>query len=101
MSSAILLGLGIWTLADRSFMNELLGTNLFSGTVYVLIGTAAFVCIISFFGCYGAAKEVKSLLLFVSATFSELVDKQKTTTTIFKFCDLFSVSFHSISCSHS
>lgn len=67
VGSAILLGLGIWTLADRSFMNELLGTNLFSGTVYVLIGTAAFVCVISFFGCYGAAKEVKSLLLFVSA----------------------------------
>lgn len=66
VGSAVLLGLGIWTLADRSFMNELLGTNLFSGTVYVLIGTAAFVCVISFFGCYGAAKEVKSLLLFVS-----------------------------------
>lgn len=51
----MLLGLGIWTLADRSIMNELLGTNLFSGTVYVLIG---------------AAREVKSLLLFVSESYS-------------------------------
>lgn len=65
----MLLGLGIWTIADRSFMNELLGTNLFSGTVYVLIGTSAIICIIAFFGCYGAAREVKSLLLFVSKTF--------------------------------
>lgn len=67
IGATVLLSLGIWTLADRSFMNELLGTNLFSGTVYVLIGTSAIVCIISFFGCYGAAKEVKSLLLFVSS----------------------------------
>lgn len=62
----MLLGLGIWTLADRSFMNELLGTNLFSGTVYVLIGTAVVICVISFLGCYGACREVKSMLLFVS-----------------------------------
>lgn len=61
-----MLGLGIWTLADRSFMNELLGTNLFTGTVYVLIGTAIVICIISFLGCYGAMREVKSMLLFVS-----------------------------------
>lgn len=70
IGSAVLFGLGIWTLADRSFMNYLLGTNLFAGTVYVLIGTAAIVCVISFFGCYGAAREVKSMLLFVSTPFN-------------------------------
>lgn len=63
----VLLGLGIWTVADRSFMNDLLGTNLLSGTVYVLIGTSAVICVISIFGCYAAAREVKSLLLFVSS----------------------------------
>lgn len=62
----MLLALGIWTLADRSFMNDLLGTNLFVGTVYVLIGTAIVICFISFLGCYGAMREVKSMLLFVS-----------------------------------
>lgn len=66
IGGAVLFGLGIWTLVDRSFMRELLGTNLFSGTVYVLIVTAAIVCLVSFFGCFGAAKEVKCLILFVS-----------------------------------
>lgn len=66
IGGAVLFGLGIWTLVDRSFMKELLGTNLFSGTVYVLIVTAAIVCLVSFFGCFGAAKEVKCLILFVS-----------------------------------
>lgn len=61
-----MLGLGIWSLADRSFVNELLGTNLLSGTVYVLIGAAIIICIVSFLGCYGAGREVKSMLLFVS-----------------------------------
>lgn len=66
IGGAVLFGLGIWTLVDRSFMNELLGTNLFAGTVYVLIVTSAIVCLVSFFGCFGAAKEVKCLILFVS-----------------------------------
>ncbi|XP_055906254.1 CD151 antigen [Eupeodes corollae] len=55
--------LGIWTIVDQSFMNELLGTNIFSGAVYVLIVTSVCVCILSFVGCMGAAKEVKCLLL--------------------------------------
>lgn len=64
VGALVLLGLGIWSLADRSFVNELLGTNLLSGTVYVLIGAAIVICIISFLGCYGAGREVKSMLLF-------------------------------------
>lgn len=66
IGGAILFGLGIWTLVDKSFVNELLGTNLFSGAVYTLIVTSAIVCLISFFGCLGAAKEVKCMLLTVS-----------------------------------
>lgn len=58
-------GLGIWTVVDKNFMNELLGTNLFAGATYVLIITSALVCMVSFFGCIGAAKEVKCMLLTV------------------------------------
>lgn len=60
-------GLGLWTLVDRSFMTELLGTNLFTGATYVLIVTSALVCVVSFFGCLGAAREVKCMLLTVRA----------------------------------
>ena len=58
--------LSLWTLVDRSFMNELLGTNLFSGAVYVLLVTSVAICLLSFLGCVGAGKEVKCLLLTVS-----------------------------------
>ncbi|KAJ9594400.1 hypothetical protein L9F63_014190 [Diploptera punctata] len=44
-------------------MNELLGTNLFLGAVYILIATGAIITLISFFGCLGALKEVKCMLL--------------------------------------
>lgn len=47
-------------------MNELLGTNLFSGAVYVLLVTSVAICLLSFLGCVGAGKEVKCLLLTVS-----------------------------------
>jgi len=66
------LGIGVWTLADKSFINELLGTNLFMGTVYILVATGALVSLLAFFGCLGAVKEIKCLLLFVSV-FSQLL----------------------------
>lgn len=65
VGGAIMFGLGIWTVVDKNFMNELLGTNLFAGATYVLIITSALVCMVSFFGCIGAAKEVKCMLLTV------------------------------------
>jgi hypothetical protein len=47
-------------------MNELLGTNLFLGAVYILIATGAIISLIAFFGCLGALKEIKCMLLTVS-----------------------------------
>jgi tetraspanin-11 len=58
--------LGLYTLVERNFMSELLGTNLFSGAVYVQIITSALVCLLSFFGCFGAIREIKCMLLTVS-----------------------------------
>jgi tetraspanin-11 len=58
--------LSLITLVDRNFLSELLGTNLFSGAVYVLVVTSALVCLLSFFGCFGAVREVKCMLLTVS-----------------------------------
>lgn len=69
IGGAIVFGMGVWTLVDKNFITELLGTNLFSGAVYVLVITSALVCLLSFFGCMGAAKEVKCMLLTVSNCF--------------------------------
>lgn len=65
VGGAIVFCLTLWTLVDRSFVNELLGTNLFSGAVYVLLVTSIIICLVSFLGCVGAGKEVKCLLLTV------------------------------------
>lgn len=66
LGGAIVFVIGLITLIDRNFLNELLGTNLFSGAVYVLVITSALVCLLAFFGCFGAVKEIKCMLLTVS-----------------------------------
>jgi len=63
LGGAIVFVIGLITLIDRNFLNELLGTNLFSGAVYVLVITSALVCLLAFFGCFGAVKEIKCMLL--------------------------------------
>ncbi|XP_059608326.1 tetraspanin-9 [Phlebotomus argentipes] len=63
LGGAVVFGLGLWTLIDQNFASELFGTNLFTGAVWVLVITAGITCVVSFFGCMGAAKEVKCMLL--------------------------------------
>lgn len=62
-----MVALGIWTVVDKSFANELLGTNLYAGAVYILIATGILIAIISCFGCFGSAKEVRCMLVTVSS----------------------------------
>lgn len=59
----VVFGIGIWTVMDKSFINELLGTNLFMGAAYILIATGALTSLIAFFGCLGAIKEIRCMLL--------------------------------------
>lgn len=61
----IVAALGLWTVIDRSFANELLGTNLYIGAAYVLVITGLLVIFISCFGCFGAIKEVRCMLVTV------------------------------------
>lgn len=66
LGGAVVFVLGLITLVDRNFLSELLGTNLFSGAVYVMVITSGLVCLLAFFGCFGAVREVKCMLLTVS-----------------------------------
>lgn len=61
-----ILSIGIWSVTSKSFVNELLGTNLYIGAVYILIITGAIVTLISCLGCYGSAHEIRCMLLLVS-----------------------------------
>lgn len=58
--------LGVWILLDKSFANELLGTNLYAGSAYVLVITGLSVVFVSFLGCLGSIKEVRCMLVIVS-----------------------------------
>ncbi|XP_011499054.1 PREDICTED: CD151 antigen-like [Ceratosolen solmsi marchali] len=57
-------GLAIWALVDKvNYVSELTGNNLLTGTVYVLLVGGIIVSIIAFFGCIGASREIKCMLL--------------------------------------
>ncbi|GFT12140.1 CD151 antigen [Nephila pilipes] len=59
----VVFSVGIWTLSDRSFMERLLGSDLYVSSASILIATGIIVTIISFLGFLGAIKEIKCMLL--------------------------------------
>jgi tetraspanin-11 len=63
IAAAIIFGLSVWTAADKSFMNELIGTNIYAGVVYILIIMSLIALCLSFLGCYGVVKEIKCMIL--------------------------------------
>ncbi|XP_068947569.1 CD82 antigen [Petaurus breviceps papuanus] len=72
---AVILGFGIWILADRSSFISVLQTssNLKIGA-YVFIGVGAVTMIMGFLGCIGAVNEIRCLLgLYFSALLLILV----------------------------
>jgi len=59
----VVMAVGIWTCVDHAYMEQLLGTNLYMSAAYILISTGIVVILVSFFGCLGAIKEIKCMLL--------------------------------------
>lgn len=60
-------GLATWALLDKvSWIGELVGNDLLTGAIYVLLAGGIVVAIVSFFGCIGASREVKCMLLTVN-----------------------------------
>lgn len=55
--------IGVWTLVDRSFMERLLGSNLYVTSASLLIAAGIIVAFISFLGSLGAYKEIRFMLL--------------------------------------
>jgi len=63
----VVTGLGVWALVDKvPWIGELVGNDLLTGAVYVLLVGGIVVAFIAFFGCIGASREVKCMLLTVS-----------------------------------
>jgi tetraspanin-11 len=59
----VVFAVGVWTLADRSFMERLLGSNLYVASASLLIAAGVIVAIISFLGSLGAYKEIRCMIL--------------------------------------
>lgn len=63
MGGLVVFSIGVWTLSDKSFMERLLGSNLYVASAAILIATGVVVTIISFLGTLGAYREIKCMLL--------------------------------------
>jgi tetraspanin-11 len=59
----VVVSVGIWTLADKAFIQRLLRNELFISSAYILIIAGCIIVFISFLGCFGAYKEIKCMLL--------------------------------------
>ncbi|XP_022251053.1 tetraspanin-9-like [Limulus polyphemus] len=59
----VVFSVGVWILADKSYMERLMGSNMYVSSAAILIATGVIVVIISFLGCMGSYKEVKCMLL--------------------------------------
>ncbi|KAI4480676.1 PREDICTED: CD151 antigen [Polistes canadensis] len=64
IGGVVITGLAIWAFVDKvPYIGDLIGNDLLTGTVYVLLAGGILVSIIAFFGCVGASREVKCMLV--------------------------------------
>lgn len=59
----VLMVLGIWTINDKSFLEELLRNRLYMDTTYIILVSSTLMILLSGFGCFAAMKEIKCFLL--------------------------------------
>ncbi|GAB1602816.1 CD151 antigen-like [Argonauta hians] len=55
---------GVWTAADRIFMSDIIGTNLYSSASYMMIIAGIVITMISILGCVAASKEMRCGIIF-------------------------------------
>lgn len=55
--------MGVWTLSEKSFLERLVGSNLYVASAGILIATGVIVSIISLVGTIGAYKEARCILI--------------------------------------
>ncbi|OQV17822.1 putative CD151 antigen [Hypsibius exemplaris] len=57
------IAVGTWTVVDKLSLESLLGTNLYISAAWILIGTGCAVICIALFGCFGAIRGVRCMLM--------------------------------------
>ncbi|XP_063991873.1 tetraspanin-18B [Diachasmimorpha longicaudata] len=64
VGGCVVAGLAVWAMIDKiPYISDIVGNNLLTGAVYVLLAGGIIVAIVAFFGCIGASREVKCMLL--------------------------------------
>ena len=59
----VLLALGLWTMHDKAFLEELLRNRLYMNTTYTILVSSILMILLSGFGWFAAMKEIKCFLL--------------------------------------
>ncbi|XP_057692921.1 CD151 antigen isoform X2 [Corythoichthys intestinalis] len=63
LAGGALLGVGVWTLVEKSDYINLLNSSFYSASAYVLITAGAVVIVTAIIGCCATLREIKSLLI--------------------------------------
>ncbi|XP_027693628.1 CD82 antigen [Vombatus ursinus] len=86
---AMMLGFGIWILADRSsFISILQTSSILKIGAYIFIGVGAVTMIVGFMGCVGAINEIRCLLgLYFAALLLILVAQVTTGILVYVHSD--------------
>jgi len=63
VAGLVLLALAIWTLKDKTFLDELLRSRLYMDATYIILVVSAVLTLLSCFGCFAARKEIKCFVL--------------------------------------
>uniref|UniRef100_A0A8C4FHB8 Tetraspanin n=1 Tax=Catagonus wagneri TaxID=51154 RepID=A0A8C4FHB8_9CETA len=84
---AVILGFGVWILADKNSFISVLQTSSTSLKVgaYIFIGIGAFTMLMGFLGCIGAVKEARCLLGLYFAFLVLILIAQVTAGVLFYF----------------
>ncbi|WAR03046.1 TSN9-like protein [Mya arenaria] len=64
LCGAIIMGIGIWAVADKIFISDIVGNSLYRSASYIMVVVGACIIMTSFIGCTGAVLNNKGLVFF-------------------------------------
>lgn len=63
LCGAIVMGIGVWAVADKIYVADIIGSSLFASAAYLMVVTGIILVLISFLGCLGAISGKKILVI--------------------------------------
>lgn len=63
LCGAIVMGIGVWAVADKIYIADIIGNSLFASAAYLMVVTGVILILISFLGCLGAISGKRILVI--------------------------------------